>query len=264
MGAVTGALALPRLKRRLSGDSLAALGSAGTALALGVFALGAEPVAALAASLVAGASWITVLSTLNVSAQTALPDWVRARGLALFITVFFGAMSAGSLIWGQTAASVGIPAALLIAAGGLLLGLPLAARFRLQQGTALDLSPSMHWPEPVVLADDADRRGPLLVTVEYDVDPVHTARFLALMATLAAERRRDGAWGWSLQEDVARPGLWLETFREADWTAHLRHHVRVTEADRAVQDEIATVMRDGTAPLVRHFLGPTAAQGDTR
>jgi hypothetical protein len=146
----------------------------------------------------------------------------------------------------------------------LLLSLPLAARFRLQQGATLDLSPSMHWPEPVVLADDAARRGPVLVTVEYLPDPNHTARFLALMATLAAERRRDGAWGWSLQEDAARPGLWLETFREGDWTAHLRHHGRVTEADRAVQDAIATLMRDGTAALVRHYLGSTAAQGDTR
>jgi hypothetical protein len=226
-------------------------------VALGVFALSGEP---MAASLVAGASWITVLLTLNVSAQTALPDWVRARALALFITVFFGAMSSGALIWGQTAAAFGIPAALLIAAGGL----PLGTRFRLQQGATLDLSPSMHWPEPVMLADDADRRGPVLVAVEYPVDAVHTARFLALMATLAAERRRDGAWGWSLPEDIAQPGLWLETFREGDWTAHLRHHQRVTQTDRAVQDEIATLMRDGTAPLVRHFIGPTAAQGDTR
>jgi predicted MFS family arabinose efflux permease len=263
-GAVLGALALPRLKQRLSGDRLVALGSAGTAVTLGVFALTAHPAAALAASLLAGASWITVLSNLNVSAQTALPDWVRARGLALFITVFYGAMSAGALLWGDLAARFGIPAALLVAAAGLLLGLPLATRFRLQQGATLDLSPSMHWPEPVVLSGSPERRGPVLVTVEYPVAPGNEAAFLALMHRLAAERRRDGAWGWSLQEDTATPGLWLETFREADWTAHLRHHARVTVADRAVQEDIRTLLRHGAAPLVRHFLGPARAQGDPR
>ena len=81
---------------------------------------------------------------------------------------------------------------------------------------------------------------------------------------LAARRRRDGACGWSLQEDATRRGLWLETFREGDWPARLRHHARITEVARAVQNQIATVMRDGATPLVRHFLGPTVAKGDIR
>ena len=43
-----------------------------------------------------------------LSAQTALPDWVRARGLSVFLTVFFGSMAAGSLVWGQVAASLSL------------------------------------------------------------------------------------------------------------------------------------------------------------
>jgi Transmembrane secretion effector len=59
------------------------------------------------------------VATLNVSAQIALPDWVRGRGLAMFVTVFFGAMAAGSAVWGQAASMVGLEAAQFIAAAGL-------------------------------------------------------------------------------------------------------------------------------------------------
>jgi hypothetical protein len=50
-----------------------------------------------------------VLSNLNVSAQVALPEWVRARGLAIFMTVYFGAHTADSALWGQVAAMWGLP-----------------------------------------------------------------------------------------------------------------------------------------------------------
>ena len=75
-----------------------------------------EPVLATAASLVAGASWIMVMTTLFVSAQVALPDWVRGRGLAIFLTVYFGAMTLGSALWGKVASVEGLPTALY--AGG--------------------------------------------------------------------------------------------------------------------------------------------------
>jgi Transmembrane secretion effector len=48
----------------------------------------------------------------NVSAQVALPEWVRGRGLAMFVTTFFGALSLGNAIWGQLAAMISLPAAL--------------------------------------------------------------------------------------------------------------------------------------------------------
>ena len=69
-----------------------------------LFGLAHEPVAALFASVIAGASWIAALATLNVSAQVALPDWVRGRGLAVFATAFFGCVTLGSAVWGEIAA----------------------------------------------------------------------------------------------------------------------------------------------------------------
>jgi MFS family permease len=77
------------------------------------------------ASAIAGAAWIAAISSLNVSAQLALPDWVRARGLAVFISVFFGALAFGSVVWGAAADRWGMPTAHICAALGLLLGVVL-------------------------------------------------------------------------------------------------------------------------------------------
>ena len=53
------------------------------------------------ASFVAGASWIVAMTTMFVSAQVALPDWVRGRGLAIFLTAYFGAMTVGQRALGR-------------------------------------------------------------------------------------------------------------------------------------------------------------------
>ena len=117
-GAVIGAFAMPAIRGRLSADLLVAAGMAGTASTLALYGLARDPWTALAASVLAGMSWIAVLATLTVSAQSSLPDWVRGRGLALFTTVFFGCMTIGSAFWGKLAASLGLPAAHFIAAAG--------------------------------------------------------------------------------------------------------------------------------------------------
>ena len=60
----------------------------------------------------AGASWIVGVATLNVSAQLSLPDWVRGRGLAMYMTVVFGSMALGSSPWGQVATVTNLQVAL--------------------------------------------------------------------------------------------------------------------------------------------------------
>ena len=112
IGAVGGAFLLPRLKLKLGPDRLMAVGALGQAVAMVLYGFAREPVMALVASLIAGSSWIAALATLTVSAQVALPDWVRGRGLALYTTVFFGCLTLGSAIWAKVAAYVGLPLAL--------------------------------------------------------------------------------------------------------------------------------------------------------
>ena len=71
------------------------------------------------------------LSTLNVAAQLAVPDALRARGMALYTAVFYGCLTLGSLLWGQVATHLHLTGALLLAATGMLLALLAARRFAL-------------------------------------------------------------------------------------------------------------------------------------
>ncbi len=128
IGAVGGSLALRWLKDELGPDRLVAAGSLGAAFALVLFGLANEPIVAICACLLGGASWTMVLTKLYVSAQVALPDWARGRGLAVFLTFIFGATTIGSAVWGKLSAMEGLPIAYFVAAAGVLLGIPLTWR----------------------------------------------------------------------------------------------------------------------------------------
>ncbi|MGC2824359.1 MAG: MFS transporter, partial [Pseudolabrys sp.] len=252
-GAVGGAFALPWLKAKFGPDRVVAAGTAGTAATLVLFGLAREPVMGLAASVLAGVSWIAVLASLNVSAQVALPDWVRGRGLSMFVTVFFGAMALGSAVWGQVAGMLGLPDAHFIAAAGALIAIPLTRRWKLQTAAGIDLTPSMHWPAPVITHEVEVDRGPVLVTVEYRIQRGDRKAFLAALEKLAHERRRDGAYAWGVFEDSAEEGRFLETFLVESWLEHLRQHQRVTKADRILQSAVHRYHVEG-APKVTHFI----------
>jgi MFS family permease len=252
-GAVGGAFALPWLKRRLGPDRLMAAGTIGTGLATALFGVARDPAAGLAASVIAGVCWIAVLASLNVSAQVALPEWVRGRGLAIFMTVFFGTLTLGSVIWGQVAGVLGLPAAHFMAAAGALVAIPLTWRWKLQTGAAIDLTPSMHWPAPVATDEIEQDRGPVLVTVEYRIDPRNRQAFLGALEKLGYERRRDGAYAWGVFEDAAEEGLMVETFLVESWLEHLRQHDRVTNSDRLLQEVVHRFHIEGT-PKVTHFI----------
>ena len=256
VGAVCAAFALPWLKRRLGADRLVAGGTIGTAVALVLFALAKEPAVALAASLIAGVSWIAILATINVSAQVALPSWVRGRGLSIFGTVMFGSLTLGSALWGKVATLTSLPVAHLIAAAGATLAVPLLRSQKLQTGADLDLAPSMHWPAPVLLPNIEPDRGPVLVTVEYLVRPQDRDEFLAAIAKLAGERRRDGAFDWGVYEDTAREGRFVENFKVDSWIEHMRQHERVTQADRELQESVNRFQISG-APTVTHLIAST-------
>jgi MFS family permease len=252
-GAVAGAFFLPWLKSRLGPDRLMAAGALGQALAMLLYGLARDPVTALLASAIAGASWIAALATLSISAQVALPDWVRGRGLALYTTIFFGCLTLGSAAWGEVAAWVGLPTAHYLAAAGAVAALPLTWRWKLQTGAGLDMTPSMHWPAPITTQTIGDDRGPVLVTVEYRIRPQDREAFLEAIAKLEPERRRDGAYAWGVFEDAAEQGRIVETFLVESWIEHLRQHERITKADRIVQDAVQRFHLAGE-PKVTHFI----------
>ena len=251
-GAVGGAFILPKIKVRLGANGLVVAGEIGTAVSLLLFGLSHEPITAVAASLIAGMCWIAVLANLNVSAQVALPDWVRGRGLAMYVTVFFGTMTLGSALWGEVASLSGLPMTHFIAAAGALAAVPLTAHWKLQTAAGLDLTPSMHWPEPAVIGTVENDEGPVMVTVEYRIDPKRRDDFLSAVEKIEYERKRDGAYAWGIFQDTADTGRFVETFFVESWIEHLRQHHRVTNADRLLQQKLQHFLRE--APQVTHFV----------
>ncbi|AOA72582.1 MFS transporter [Stenotrophomonas rhizophila] len=259
IGAVSGALVLPSLRARLDRDLLVLLATLACALSLFGLAWLRHMALLPLAMLVNGFAWITVLSSLQIAAQTAVPAWVRARALSLYIMVFSLGMAAGGLSWGSIAQRTSIPLALTLAAVGAVIGGLLVWRVRIAGSEELDLRPAGHWPAPELAVPVTHDRGPVLVTVEYHIDDADRAAFHALLGELGRTRRRDGAVIWGVAEDVATPGIHLEYFVTASWIEHLRQHERVTAEDRTLQEKVRALHRNEHAPIVRHFVGGTGA-----
>jgi MFS family permease len=236
--AVAGAFLLRTLRSRLGPDALLAGATVATALATALFGIAHNAAIALAASVLAGASWIAGVSGLNVSAQVALPEWVRGRGLAMYVTVMFGSLSLGSAIWGEVASRSGLPLALYAAAAGALLAIPLTWRWKLQTGATVDFTPSMHWPEPITIDEVEPDRGPILVMIEYRIDPKHREEFLEAMVPYARVLHRNGAYDFGVFEDLSEEGRFVETFMTDSWLEHLRLHLRLTNTDRDVEEGV--------------------------
>lgn len=253
VGAVACAFVLPWLKAKVGANALVTLGEVGTALALMIFGLAREPMAAISASVIAGATWIAVIANLNVSAQVALPDWVRGRGLAIYSTVFFGSMTFGSVFWGVVADRAGLPITYILAAAGAILAIPLTWHWELQAAAQIDLRPSMHWPEPVITDQVEYDAGPVMITVEYRIAPKDREAFLQAIQQMSYERKRDGAYAWGVFQDIADDTRYLETFLVESWIEHLRQHERVTNADRVLQETIYKFQAHGE-PIVSHLV----------
>jgi MFS family permease len=253
VGAVAGALLLPRFRNRLSSDALLRFATLLIALALVAFAFVRNAPVAVLMCFLTGTGWIVALTTLGATVQAVLPDWVRGRGLALYLTVFYGALSLGSMLWGQVASSTSLQVALATAAAGAVLALAALWFAPLPVGKA-DLTPARSWPDPIVAQPVVDARGPVCITIEYRIDPARRADFLAVLNRFSAARRRNGAFDWRVYEDVARPGQVVEIFLESSWAEHQRHHSRVTAAEADLQKEVIAYHLGPEPPVIRHLL----------
>jgi MFS family permease/quinol monooxygenase YgiN len=254
LGAIVGAWLLPKVRERLSMNQLVAAGTVGFALATISLAY-VHSFAVLAVALAGGGvAWIAVLSSLNVSAQTVTPSWVRARVMAVYLLVFMGGLAAGSAVWGFAAARVGVSTALLFAAVGLLIGLVTTWRYRLVGDENLSLTPSMHWPEPIVMIDAQPEEGPAITLIEYRIDPKTAEEFLQAMKEMKRIRQRDGAIRWNLLRDTADPERYIESFVTESWAEHLRQHERVTAEDREAEQRSQAFHLGPEPPKITHLI----------
>ena len=254
IGALVGALLLPRIHTRISRDSIVAVATGLYAIAMLTLAHSGNVYMAGAAMLITGLAWISVVSGFMTATQTALPSWVRARGLALFWVMFMGGMAAGSALWGQVAGWMGISAALTVAAIGALIGVVVTLRFRIGLHDTVDLSPSLYFPSPTTAEGFIRDRGPVMVTVEYLIDPARLHEFKKVMYKLRRVRRRDGAFMWEMFSDIEQPNRIVECFMVESWLEHLRQHERITVADQLLIESVRAFHVGNERPKVTHLV----------
>lgn len=255
-GAIVAAFILPALRRAMSANVLVVVGT--IVFAATTAMLGAVHIFWLLciALFCGGIAWMTLMSTFSVSVQTLVPSWVRARVLAAYMLVFFGGLAIGSASWGVIATKIGVSEALLCAAALMVAGLAAAWFFPLRVGEELDLEPSLHWPDPVFIEEPQPADGPVLVTIDYEIDPERATEFVAAMQEMKRIMKRDGAVRWGLFVDPAEPSRYFETFLVESWAEHIRQHARVTREDRSVQDYARSFHVGAEPPIVRHLIAP--------
>ena len=249
-GAIVAALFLPRLRQMMARDTLVlrsvVLQSASTA----VMAVAPNIYVAVPAMMLGGMAWITCANSLSVSAQLALPDWVRARGMSMYQMAIMGASALGAAVWGQLATVTSVSTGLLVAAVSGTLTMLLAQHWVRDLSMEEDLTPSREFKAPVATAPPG--AGRMVVTIEYLIDPAHADDFHQIMQESRRSRLRQGALAWDLLRDVNQPGRFLEQIVDESWTEHLRRFDRVTASDVALRErKLAFHIGDGPPVVTR-------------
>ncbi len=255
-GAIISGFMQPRLRKLMNTDQL--LTAAAIVFGIGISLTALVPVHSLALLTLAvcGAAWITVMTCSQMSAQTALPHWVRSRGIAIFQMFFMGSLAIGPVVWGSVTELTSIRTALLTAAVGVVVATLYTRRWPVSGNDKLDHTPSQHWQKPDLQIAVEPDQGPVMITVRYHVEPAKLAEFTQEMQLLGTARRRDGATFWQLFEDAQNPGQYLETYVVHSWLDHLRQHERITRNDAQTQNRIRSLVVAGTEPVVNQYIAP--------
>jgi MFS family permease len=260
VGALVGATSLPRIRRRFSADHIIITATLYNVVTLLILAFAHIPWLIIVALIFSGFAWTSTLSTLNTSVQLSVPDWVQARGLGTYLMTFQGGMALGSVLWGALAEHTSTPISLAIAAGGLLITLPIVSRFHIVQGPAPDHTP-YQWKRPAPIpvptvdsepADDLDAAGPVRISIEYNIPAEDYAEFTHAIHELRGVRLRDGAIRWGIYREATNPEHLNETFIMESWLDYLRSRERVTAADEAIRERVRSLHRGPEPPRTTH------------
>ena len=234
-GAIVAAFNLERVRRRWNRDELVVYGSVVQALATVGVAMSPTAWTASPSMFVGGLAWITVANSVTVAAQLSLPDWVRARGMSIYQMAIMGSSALGALVWGRIAEWSTVSTSLLCASGAMIAGLFLTRGRPLEGAQQVDYTPTHPFPEPVPAREMQPDDGPVMVTLEYQIDPSRAVEFHSVMAESRGARLRNGALSWGLFEDVQNPGRYVEYFACDTWADYLRQFDRFTAMDQQLQ-----------------------------
>lgn len=254
-GAVVSALAIPRQLRSQPLNTIVTYGVLLWTLATVLIAVTDITAIALVGALCAGVAWVSVLASLTAGTQSSAPAWVRARAVAMNIVAVQASLAVGSALWGALATAVGTHIA-LGASAALVVILSLAhRRVRVAMGEEADVTTGVQLPDLTIHEEPLPDDGPVLIQIEYQIDPENRGMFLRAIHAVEATRRRNGATSWRVFRDLGAKGRIIERYIVASWAEYIRLRSRMTLADRKLQEEVRKLQRAGVPVRIARFIG---------
>ncbi len=253
-GAVLGALNIPSQLRKRSLQRMVVASSLLWIISATLVAAATVTPVAMVGAFGAGAAWVGVFASLGAGTQSAAPAWVRARAVAMTFVTVQASLALGSVVWGALASWQGTRTALLVAATSFLILLAFYRRVRVRLGGDKDVMPGAQLPEIVIPVHPQPDDGPVLIQIEYRIDPENRDAFLRAVRAIGPVRRRNGANSWRVFRDLGEEGLFVERYILSSWAEYVRLRSRMTIADRATHQRVAELQREGEEIGVSRFI----------
>jgi len=258
-GAIIGAWLSPRIMRSSSLNAATTWGAVTWSIAVGVIAVVHSAGIVVACAALAGAAWVTVLSSLATGTQSTAPTWMRARAVSIYLVGTQAGLAIGSALWGAVASIVGIEWALLGSSSTLMVAYGLVRRQRVELGTEADVTTHQAVETFAVTVKPAPDDGPVLIQFQYQIERAHQATFLAAMEAVGPARRRSGASNWGLFRDLSDGERFVERYVIESWADYLRQRERMTQSDKKLLEAAAQLQKNDVPIQVSRLIGVDVA-----
>ncbi|HHM5199402.1 TPA: MFS transporter [Pseudomonas aeruginosa] len=253
-GTMFGALVLPVLRSRLEINRMLAVACLAYALGVLVVAQLENIWIQCGALFVAGIGWMCVGTTNLVAIQSAVPPWIRARSVAIYMLVFQGSLAMGGAAWGLVATQMGTREALLVSSIAVAISLLVMWRHPTRLGEEAEVTPSTSEVPVFSFAELQPQDGPVAIQIAYQVHEEDRQEFLRRIHAVGVKRRRDGAGFWRLYRELEQPDWYVERFIVDSWSDYLRQQTRATLADREAEAQVLALHRGEEPPRVSHYV----------
>jgi len=166
----------------------------------------------------------------------------------------------GSVVWGVVASTSGTPIALSLSAVVMVLLYLLSRRVRVELGNEADVTMGVAPPELSIPVEPMPDDGPVLIQIEYRVDPENRKPFLRAIEAIEHIRRRNGAASWRVYRDLEDEERFVERFVLTSWAEYTRQRSRMTVKDRELQDRVVRLNQSGVPIRVSRLIGIDASE----
>ena len=254
-GAIVGALAIPGQLARQPLNTIVRSGMFLWISAITLLAVTPYLSLALVGAFAAGTAWVTVFASLSAGTQSAAPAWVRARAVGMNLVAVQASLAVGSAVWGAFASGAGTREALGLSAASMAVLYLLIRRVKVEMGREADVTPSLHLPDLAPAVTPLPDDGPVLIQIEYHIEPPRWPQFLRAVQAVGRVRRRNGAASWRVYRDIGEEGRFVERYVLTSWSEYVRLRSRMTISDRDLIAQVEALQRADTPIRVSRLIG---------